>query len=1126
MKFKFFGVLICFCASFFAINYWSQASFDIVKKEHRSLLEQVTTKRAIQIEHNLKQATANQQWLAYELINNRNQVKFLIPRAQYIVDNVPEIKQIAISPNNVTTFTVPSRPELHGNTILPPSQRGTSQTTAEEFYDAPYNYQGQTVFTKHEPVVIDDTIWGYISYTLDLDFIFAKSSLEDLNSQPFNFQLLHVNSQNRETILVQSKQPLTQQIYMASINLPNVNILLKLSPASESYASTILMNIVFSLSVASIFTLVCYLGFTEPNRLRRRLKKTQRKLGNLQLITQSIVDNVSDEVVFSDANGQVVLHNNKALANGHIPANILFKNNKAIASNSLFEADGKTSIEPTQHPINRALFNGESIKEEVVLISEEHFATHLELTSFTVKHSHHTIGAVCIAQQLRDDSPSLIGDLSHSTVLEMLEQDKSLAEVFEQIINQVQNILPEITVAISLADPKCQHISEVFSVDLPSFYLEEIKGTVIDERLMSSNSAISQNKMIVVEDIELHPYWISNKEGASQAGVRACWSHPIKNSDGLATGTVDFYSATVLEVKPATILALKETAHLAELALGRHSDIYRLNRVSLAVQHTNSVVIIVDPQGVIEYVNPKYTQVSGFQAVDVVGTLSPLFDTNRDKNNVNKEIILAIEQGESWEGEISSKAKSSQDYWADTTVTPILDDNKQVSQIVISQENISYKAANKIGAKVYHKSTDMLTGLLTQHAFVKYLDELLLSSDNKNRLHCLCNLEIDQYKEIFKNHGNIASDELLRQIGQLLSQTLRRRDTVARLNAEQFVILMEDCHWQPASKSLEKITERLSSFRFVWHQKSFAISISIGIVEVSGTQVNNEIYLQQAAKACTKAKEGNDKITLYQREQEEKGTSKGDLYWSQKVRHALAQDSFLLSLQPINSLNENGSPAYYDVILQLPVDSDFVLPKVFLPAASRYNLNAAIDKWTIEHTLTWICRNKSKALPKCSISLCTETVCDHSFGLYLLKLIDREPQLFTNLIFEFSEKLYTNHTASCQKLVATLSSTGCQFIITDFGAGFSSFGLLRDANVNGIKVNHDLVQEIDSDPLSKLLVQSITHYASSLGLSIIAQISKETNTIEQLTEYGFTHSQRIEIESPITIDEINLSSGD
>lgn len=688
MKLKIFGVIVCFSFSFLAINYWSQASFDIVQKEQRSLFQQLTIKRAIEIEQQLSQVTSHQQWLSYEIAQQQSlALPPLRQVAQHIIKHNPAIAQIAFSPNSVTQLTVPNVEGAAGNLIITPPNLDHNSDLDGHFYEPPYYINGQTQFIKHIPVLIEQRLWGYISYTLNLNHIFSLTALKNTNERETSYQLVHINKHNKETILVQSRAPLSHKVYQASIHLPNANLLLKLSPLFQSYSSTSVMNIIFSLSVASIFTLVCYLGLTEPTRIRRRLTATQKDLDDLNIMQQALMNNISEEVVFCDVNGQVISHNSHNQAVAHYPSNILFGDNEQRESDSLYQADGSSLLDPTQHPTNRALFNGENINQQAILVNAQQESIPLQINSKVIKNSKETVGVLTTTTQLAQPNLPAHNTLSRSSILEMLEQGQPLSSVFEFAIAQTQQALDNITVTISLIDTNQHKISEIHALDLPSFYRRVLLGSDIKERLMSSNSAIFQNKMIVVEDINLHPYWIEHKALAHHAGFRACWSQPIRDSHGKALGSVDFYANEVLAATPATLIAIKEAAQLIELILERHKVIFKQNRITLAMEHSHCAVSIVTPDGVIEYINPKYYELSGYSAQELSGKFSPVFDTKGLDQSQIEAIKTTLENKSTWQGNLTFSHKNGVNYTVNTVITPIFGQDNQLIQYVISQSD-------------------------------------------------------------------------------------------------------------------------------------------------------------------------------------------------------------------------------------------------------------------------------------------------------------------------------------------------------------------------------------------------------------------------------------------------------
>ncbi len=93
----------------------------------------------------------------------------------------------------------------------------------------------------------------------------------------------------------------------------------------------------------------------------------------------------------------------------------------------------------------------------------------------------------------------------------------------------------------------------------------------------------------------------------------------------------------------------------------------------------------------------------------------------------------------------------------------------------------------------YQASHDMLTGLTNRQHFDERLRRVLDSARIDNSEHVLCYLDLDQFKIINDTYGHVAGDGLLRKLGTLLREQIRRRDCVARLGGDEFAVLVEHC---------------------------------------------------------------------------------------------------------------------------------------------------------------------------------------------------------------------------------------------------------------------------------------------------------------------------------------------
>ncbi|NIQ14688.1 MAG: diguanylate cyclase, partial [Candidatus Dadabacteria bacterium] len=94
----------------------------------------------------------------------------------------------------------------------------------------------------------------------------------------------------------------------------------------------------------------------------------------------------------------------------------------------------------------------------------------------------------------------------------------------------------------------------------------------------------------------------------------------------------------------------------------------------------------------------------------------------------------------------------------------------------------------------------------------------------------------------------------LRQLGVLLKDNIRQRDTLARLGGDEFAALLEHCSITRAQKIVNKILNIINEFRFVWENKTFRIGVSIGLVPITKNSGGLDDLLKQADAACYVAK--------------------------------------------------------------------------------------------------------------------------------------------------------------------------------------------------------------------------------------------------------------------------------
>ncbi|HEX3140805.1 MAG TPA: diguanylate cyclase, partial [Rhizobacter sp.] len=262
--------------------------------------------------------------------------------------------------------------------------------------------------------------------------------------------------------------------------------------------------------------------------------------------------------------------------------------------------------------------------------------------------------------------------------------------------------------------------------------------------------------------------------------------------------------------------------------------------------------------------------------------------------------------------------------------------------------------AKKLAAEMsYQANHDLLTGLINRAAFEMRLDAAL-ATDDEQAEGVVMFLDLDQFKVVNDTCGHAAGDQLLKQVTELLTQEIRKQDTLARLGGDEFGVLLEACPLEPALRVAEAMRRRVSELQFVWEGRSFQFSVSIGLVPFKAHQYNRSDLLRVADSSCYVAKEGGrNRVHVYDEADTAVAHRNGELDWFSRLQKALTQDRFVLYAQRIASIQENGGGyESVEVLIRLRDDEGKIIaPMAFIPAAERYGLMPSIDRWVISKAL-------------------------------------------------------------------------------------------------------------------------------------------------------------------------------
>ncbi|MGZ5007883.1 MAG: EAL domain-containing protein [Methylobacter sp.] len=183
-------------------------------------------------------------------------------------------------------------------------------------------------------------------------------------------------------------------------------------------------------------------------------------------------------------------------------------------------------------------------------------------------------------------------------ILQFINQGIDLPKVLDELARQIEGLHPNMLCSILLLDKDNQHLRHGAAPSLPDFYNQAVDGLVIGNGVGSCGTAAYSGESVIVENIQYHPYWEPFRELARQAGLQACWSHPIKNSQGKVLGTFAVYHRLPVQPSNEEISLISHYAELTQLAIERNQSMIQIDEslsiLKATLESTGEAILAVD----------------------------------------------------------------------------------------------------------------------------------------------------------------------------------------------------------------------------------------------------------------------------------------------------------------------------------------------------------------------------------------------------------------------------------------------------------------------------------------------------------------------------------------------------
>ena len=551
-------------------------------------------------------------------------------------------------------------------------------------------------------------------------------------------------------------------------------------------------------------------------------------------------------------------------------------------------------------------------------------------------------------------------------------------------------------------------------------------------------------------------------------------------------------------------------------------------------------VITTNAQGRVDYMNGAAERLTGWRQAEARG--QPLREVFRLLDEKTREPQQHLAGHDLPDGEMVGLQHQSllvrrdgQEFIIEDMLSPISNREGDVIGAVVVFHDVS-QARRMASQLSWQASHDALTGLINRREFERLLRELIEASRQDGKHHAVLYMDLDQFKVVNDTCGHMAGDELLRQLVTVLVARGRDTDTVARLGGDEFGMLLVGCPLDPALRMANEIRAAVQDFRFMWQDKIFEIGISIGLVALTAESGDLATVMSNADAACYAAKErGRNRVHVYLEDDTELARRHGEMQWMARITKAFDEDRFRLYYQKIAPVTPAAiETEHFEVLLRM-VDEQGVLvpPGAFIPAAERYNLMPAVDRWVIRalfasrgaawRRLWEECREQDRPFPiLCAVNLSATSLNDDLFLAFLKEQIEQHRVPPQALCFEITETSAIANLAKASQFMHEISRLGCRFALDDFGSGMSSFAYLKDLPVHYLKIDGAFVRGMQENAVNHAMVEAIARIAHVMGLETVAEFVEDRSLLEKLAALGVDYAQGYGIHKPEPLEEVHV----
>ncbi len=360
-------------------------------------------------------------------------------------------------------------------------------------------------------------------------------------------------------------------------------------------------------------------------------------------------------------------------------------------------------------------------------------------------------------------------------------------------------------------------------------------------------------------------------------------------------------------------------------------------------------------------------------------------------------------------------------------------------------------------------------------------------------------LDIDKFTEVNYLYGEESANQILVEYAVKLKEFFGEKANIYREGADSFVLLFND-----VESDIEEIKKDLGSFIDYLEDKGVLIDdIPIYLLTIATIAKSKDNTLKYAQKAMIEAKKGFTKLKVYQYQDSHKRSYDENIRWIKEIKKACNSNRFTPFFQPIIDTQSQKVMKFEALLRYRGEDGKEVTPNEFLDIAKKARMYFVIIKIVLSNSIRVI---KERGV-KVAINISYEDISNKESLRFIYETLKDNPAEAKFIDFEILESEIIDDYEAVKDFIKRVKELGCSVGVDDFGSGYSNFGVLEELQLDFIKIDGSLIQDIAKKEKQRLIVESIHQFAHKLGLYTVAEMVSSQEAYEVVKSIGIDLTQ-------------------